>query len=832
MTHPLPAPLLLTFPAIEGGHLPLVGGKAFRLALLAQHHFQVPPGLVLTTAFFEAQLRHCQFAPLWAGSPDVAVTSEALAWLAGALKTRPLAPALLTAMEAALAETFDPALSSFAVRSSAVDEDARDHSFAGIHLTELGVPRAALPIAITRCWASALGEPALQYRLTHSMSIQAIKIAVLIQPMLTPTSAGVAFTLNPLTGSRAELVIEAARGGGQAVVGGTVQPALYRLANQPPDYPPLEAPPDGPLSAAELAQLAGQLVHIQALLEGPQDIEWANQQNTFYVLQARPAAAPVTPAPRVDVEWTRSAFLEFLPNMPLPLSASVLEQAQSGVMAFFDNLGLNVEGLGIPVKLILGRPYLNLTLLKRAVIQAGLVPGGVLPLLRHTEAERQGYPIVGNWAAAWQARRAYRQVLGCVVQPGQVVARYRRLAANASAKLGNFSTAAPPPALLHQLGQLEPLYRAYLEADLALTGGAAALETVGRRLLAGFTPNPAAWVRVLAGDAPPGFDPQLQADLLRLAAVVRQNPQFERRLTQSQNWAALKPEAPPEFVEPFLAALARHGSGAPYPADLGCPRYAEDPAALLSLIRDWVGGQPESGSGPRLGWRRGPLALVIKSLRRLLRARGVLAQTHGQAVAVGRGWAQALGALWAGQGWVAHADDIFWLTLLEIERGILVGPEAGLSLAAAVQTRRDTVRVFAQTGVPFSLLESQIPLLQVGGMAADSLAQSAMVGLPISPGQMQGTVQVMQSPTHYTEITKNTVLVLPSTAPEFLLLLHRAGGLIVETGGLLSHGSVIAREYGLPAVANIPQATHRLRTGDRVLIDGSTGVVQLLESAS
>jgi len=171
--------------------LPLVGGKAFRLALLKQHGLCVPPGLVLTTAFFEAQLQHAQLVPLWAGSPDIAVTTEALLWLAEMLKTKPLAKELSVALNQALDGLFGSDTEQFAVRSSANDEDQRDHTFAGVHLTELGVPRSVLPIAITRCWASALDRPAIEYRQVHGMSIQGIRIAVLIQPMLSPHSAGV-----------------------------------------------------------------------------------------------------------------------------------------------------------------------------------------------------------------------------------------------------------------------------------------------------------------------------------------------------------------------------------------------------------------------------------------------------------------------------------------------------------------------------------------------------------------------------------------------------------------------------------------------------------------
>ncbi|MDX1521105.1 MAG: PEP/pyruvate-binding domain-containing protein, partial [Anaerolineae bacterium] len=223
MNKPSPACWIKTLDEIDGADLAIVGGKAFRLARLKRNGLNVPPGLVLTTDFFESHINHTKLTPLWMGSPDIAVTTESLGWLADSLKTTPLPRFLIDALNEECRRVFDPAIEQFAVRSSAIDEDQRDHTFAGIHLTELGVPRSALPIAITRCWASALSEVALEYRQVHGMSIQGIRIAVLIQPMLTPTSSGVGFTANPINGKREELIIEATWGLGQALVSGEVQ---------------------------------------------------------------------------------------------------------------------------------------------------------------------------------------------------------------------------------------------------------------------------------------------------------------------------------------------------------------------------------------------------------------------------------------------------------------------------------------------------------------------------------------------------------------------------------------------------------------------------------
>ena len=161
----------------------------------------------------------------------------------------------------------------------------------------------------------------------------------------------------------------------------------------------------------------------------------------------------------------------------------------------------------------------------------------------------------------------------------------------------------------------------------------------------------------------------------------------------------------------------------------------------------------------------------------------------------------------------------------------MVGTEVAITPSSTVQARKEIRQIYAKTKMPPSLKESQLSAIQLGLEISTEAPSDVTIGLPVSPGQTRGTVTVVHSPAEVGQLPADTILVMPSTGPDWLPLLHLAAGLIVETGGLLSHGSVIAREYGLPAVANIPHATQRFHSGDKVLVDGSTGVVQLLEAA-
>jgi pyruvate,water dikinase len=828
------APWVLSLEQIDGATLPLVGGKAYRLAQLKQHGFKVPSGLVLTTHFFESQIQHTKLIPLWAGSPDIAVTAEALLWLADALKTKPLAPHLSQALQTALNDTL-PDSQNFAVRSSVIDEDQHDHTFAGMHLTELGVPRSALPIAITRCWASALRGPAIKYRQAHGMSIQSIRVAVLIQPMLTPRSAGVAFTANPITGARNEVVIEATWGLSHRLVSGEIQPHFYRLSNQPPDYAlieqkpgavrPAAAPHNGPLAPEEITRLAELLVQIQALMGQAQDVEWALQHDAFFVLQTRPIAAPPEPSLTVDQEWTRAGYLDSLPDLPSPLFGALLERAQPQLLLFFNQLGFDLKGAGPYEKLILGRPYLNLTLLKTVLAQLGWRPDHFLRAIGYIPVDTTPAKIsLFNGATVWRANRHYRLLFKQLRE----LRRQTHLIQTMTQHINPFQPDASPADLLHQLAQQDKVFAALATAYAQVTLGIGLVSSLGSALLAPVTKSP---IQTLYLIAQQGVKTR-RAELAESVNVLSQDEQVNAYLNSQVEMVPDKPPIPAALKN----WLAGYGHWAGYEADPACPRYGDDPAALLNLWQSQQQIAALDAARQKLpsinAWRAWAARPLINLLQRLLVLRETLDESRAEAMAALRRWHVVLGQKWRDQGRLEQPQDIFWLSLAEIEQAIMKETGQVLTLVSIVQARKETYAGYAKTQMPLLLRDSQIPQLQWGGgLVADTT--EVMIGLPISPGQARGVVVVVHHPDEIEPLAETPMIfVMPSTDPAWLAHLHLASGLIVETGGLLSHGSIIAREYGLPAVANIPQATGRLRTGDVVLVDGSTGIVQVLERAS
>ena len=881
-------PWLKTLDEIEGGDLPLVGGKAFNLATLRRHGLPATNGLVVTCAFFEVHLRHHQFIPIWAGSPDVAVTEGALCWLADALKTSPMAPELMDALKARLAETF-PDVESFAVRSSAIDEDTPRHTFSGIHVSELGVPREMVPISLSRCWASALSKPALEYRRQHGIPIQSIRLAVLIQPYIQPAVTGVAFTINPLSGARDELVVEATFGHAGSLVSGEITPARYHLTKRPPDYALLDWTPGdttyvmspakmghdaplvgddrGPLSASQLRRLAQYLEHIEALMGAPQDVEWAmtgenlEEDEEFLFFQSRSITGLTGDAVPFDVEWTRAEIREFLPDLPSPLCASMLERTQAKALYFFERPGFSVDEVGPYLKIIFGRPYLNLTLARRLLAQSGLSPDGVLWVIGHAKfSATKGPDHAVDWHQMWKCRGPIIRLLLRGLPIRAKLSRFKRLSDEVRDSLSATDwTKASPASLLARFRLRTQLGSQMAEANFVLSAAAAAAYSALAQTLGSVTDEVEQLARQAISKSITTSGARQGHTLLELARIAQADDQVRHYLSEPNRGFADYRQALADtpFLADFDDFIAQHGQSAAFEADPGWPRYGEDPSSLLVTVAhitefEALPGRPgvsdnahDTGQLPGeevqlrpslkptrgLDWLRYRLAnLVIKRLGRLTKMRAQLRMLYGESMTDCRSWDLNLAERWVARGWLAEPRDYFWLTMEEIERALMAEAEVGPTLPALVRARREVYQTYTATEMPYTMRESDVARLVPGHGLMGTPLSSVLSGLPVSPGQVQGQVIVLHRPQDLAHMQEGAILVTPSTDTAWFPIFLKARGLIVETGGLLSHGSIIAREFGLPAVANIPDATSRFQNGDLVLLDGSTGLVQILDA--
>lgn len=856
---------LLTLDEINVDDLNLVGGKALTLATLKRNYLETPSGLVVTSAFFEAQINHCAYTPIWAGSPDVAVTETSLEFLADFLKTTPLAHRLDVAFKAKLKQVFPSEVQSFAVRSSAIDEDLRDHSFAGAYLTELGVPRDLLAVSLTRCWASALSGRSIQYRLKRGMSIQCIKIAVLIQPMLRPNTAGVGFTFNPVTGARDELVIEASSGLGDKVVSSTVNPYRYHLVRQSASYSILKKIPSDavnltrePLSTKQLITLAKVLEQIEAMMGTPQDVEWAYQDDTLYVLQTRPITTVLETQPDFfDSEWTRANHPEILPEIPSPLFISLMKRTQDRGLAFFAQIGLDVLGLGPYLKDIYGRPYLNLSLVKRVLTQLGFNPIPLLAMVGYIEAEPgTSNPFRVDWGAVWRARKPSLKLLARIFQMGKTVKTYQETIHHVIEQLQEPSNS--PGDALRQFKLREQVYGELIGTGLILVSAITGLMITIAKIISPLMTFSGTLISSLGKIDVNSVAADYSLMLLKLGQEATKEKTVFEYLTRNNNTfsdyqIAL---AGTQFLAKFDAYIAERGDRATYEPDVGWPRFREQTDKLLYTISQYAklaaeGSLDESQTRSKrstaqiwqeltssargidrwVPWRRILAYPLVVLLRKIFALRGEMLTAEAKGMAAIRTWDLTRATRWVQADYLEVADDYFWLTIEEIERVLVAENDAGIYLKSAVAARKDTYQTYAEIQVPIVIKDSEIPHLYPGDDYSRGLLSGTLMGLPVSPGQVQGIVKILEETDGLDQIPEGSILVAPSTDPALLPFFPLAVGLIVEVGGMLSHGSIIAREYGVPAVSSVVDARKRLKSGDRVLLDGSTGVVQILESA-
>jgi pyruvate,water dikinase len=629
----------------------------------------------------------------------------------------------------------------------------------------------------------------------------------------------------------------------------------------------------GPLSAFQLRKLAQYLEHIEALMGAPQDVEWAitgkdpTDDEAILFFQSRSITVLTSNAAPSDVEWSRADFRESLPDLPSPQCASLLQRTQDQANSFLSRLGFNLHKLGPCLKIIYGRPYLNLTMARRLLAQSGLSSDGVLWITGHTELSGTSDPTCAlDWRQMWRTRRPIARLLLRGLRPKAEVDRFKRLSDEVHRSLSITDwRQASPNSLLARFRLRTDLSSQMVEADFVLSAAAAATYSVIAQVLSSLTNDAGQLVREATRTGKRASDRPQGRMLLELARIARADDHVRHYLAGAdENFADYgQTLAGTAFLAAFDEFLTRYGQSATFEADPGWPRYGEDPASLLATVARMTEAEalPErrgasvdehrteqmtgsdgtrdiqlqeslqaTGGLDKLPpWRYWLANLVVKRLHRLTKVRTQLRIQYDRSMSFCRTWDLRLAERWVASGWLAEPGDYFWLTMEEVERALMGEAEIGPTIPALVRARREVYQTYAATEMPYAMRESDVTRLVPGHGLMETALSSVLSGLPVSPGQVQGRVVVLNRPEDSDRMQEGVILVTPSTDTAWFPIFLKARGLIIETGGLLSHGSIITREFGLPAVANIPNATNCFHDGDLVLLDGSTGLVQILD---
>jgi pyruvate,water dikinase len=781
-----------------------------------------------------------------------------------------------------------------AVRSSATAEDLPDLSFAGLQDTYLQVVGDEDVLrSVVRCMASLWTARALGYRSRNDTPHREAALAVVVQEMVPSEASGVLFTADPLTGRRDTVVIDATLGLGEALVSGRVEPDHYvldaagrivtrrlgakavALRGRPgggTETVAEEAAGRQALPDAAVVELAALGREAARLFRAPQDLEWAWAGGRLFLLQSRPITSlyPLPdglPAEPLRVLGSFGALQGMLDPLT-PLGQDAMRGLGAGMLR---QLGLRVTLDTQRFLLVAGeRLFYNLTPVVRSRLVRRMGPdawrdkdpavGRVLERLLDDPrlAPEGGLP---RWEWLWTGARLAVPFLGRALfmllwpDPGRerVLRRTEAALARAAAWSAEATTLARRVRLLERL------------ADC---GMAVALGRMLPALSVGLLPL--RLLQDLGAGVPDGKTSALEATrglphnvttvmdlaLWQTAGTIKADPDsaavFRHRPAgelAADYLAGHLPDVAQDAVAAFLDAYGMRGLAE---IDLGRPRWREDPTMVMQVLRSYLditdpkqapdrvfargAGAAEAavqrlaGAVRRTRWGR-LKALVVRGAARRLRALAGLRESPKFLLIRLFGLARAglldSGRQLADAGVLDRADDVFFLKLDELRALAAREPRAWRLLIA--QRRQTYRRELRRRQVPRVLLSDGRAFYDEADAPAGSGAR-VLVGTPVSPGVAEGVVRVVRDPAG-ARLAPGEVLVCPGTDPSWTPLFLAAAGLVTEVGGLITHGAVVAREYGIPAVVGVPQATTRLRTGQRVRVDGTSGHVMLLDEA-
>ena len=836
----------------------LCGGKAAGLARLMRAGFNVPAGICLTTDLYRAALRESGvFAEIEALAAPARRTRYAraaqLAEIRRVIENVSLGRDAMELVHRGVTKLRGRGPGVLAVRSSAVLEDHASASHAGVHATFVGEHDTEAVIKhVERCWASLWTDEAWTYRERLGLSHTAAAMAVVIQRFVAAGRAGVAFSVDPVTGDPATVVIEAAWGAGEQIVSGARTPERYRIAITPGGVSAVPESSSGwrVLSAADTLQLGRLVRRIERTFGVPVDVEWAFDGDHFWIVQARPIAG-VARAPRTA--WTRANVKEVFPDVPSPLAASYLSFALDGMFRrYHASHGHPVpEGTRF-VDVFHGRPYLNLTLMQQMALARGGDPKIVSRLFGGPAATLDGAaskprPEKGIRHVAGLARELLTTVF---VTPRRAPALFRAIRRQAAAAdavpldhlddadlrrhLTRFADAALGPARLSRMHEIVSAQsRAYKMLDRLLAAWLPTrAETIMTQLTTGLGTLPHA---------------RMTYRLMALSEVARSEPSIHAFLTSTHDDEALRGYrrvlTGTRFLEGFDAVLREFGHRAPFESDVMSPRFHEDPLPLLRIIQLYVRVETLE-SAERHALRRKAIqhaaqtdvraalrpaqwllfSIVCSALQRLFGLRDENRHVTTLLVAHLRRIVLEIGRRAVHAGLLDQRDDIFFVFWAELPHVL----EGEGNWRQVVRERRREQEVHLGTPAPDLLVGADDQHAVTATKVDDN---DVLAGLGVSAGTVTGRVKILHSISGVPALS-GEIVVLSAIEPSVTPLFPLVSGVIAEIGGLLSHGAILAREYGLPAVVNVTDATRRLKDGDPVELNGMTGRVRVLGRAN
>ncbi|MFF4196725.1 rifamycin-inactivating phosphotransferase [Nonomuraea sp. NPDC001831] len=865
---------VLEFGQINAANIADVGGKGVALGELSRiDGVRVPDGFCVTTEAFQRVVSavpsfDAQLELLAKVDPDDPAAVRALsAEIRAVIEGAPVPDDVVAAIGESLARLGEQA--ACAVRSSATAEDLPTASFAGQQDSYLNVVgRAEVLAHVRRCWASLFTERAVVYRRRNGFDHRGVRMAVVVQRMVFPDAAGVLFTADPVTSDRRTAVVEAVWGLGEALVSGVVAGDVYTVRDERVvdvsvgdkarvvRASPAGGTEEGPVEAGrsvrraltdeQAVRLVGLGRRIEAWFGRPQDIEWCLSGEEFHVVQSRPITT-LFPVPVADDQdnhvYVSVGHQQMMTDAMKPLGLSFWQLTTSRPMA--EAGGRLFVDVAPVLATAAGRANLIGTLGKsdpliRDALQTVVDRGD---FIRAVPEEESG---VAPAAAPPAPIETDPELVAELVRDGResVAVLRRRIEELSGPELFEF--------ILADIAELRRLLFGPRSFQAIMAGMEAAWwlndhleEWLGERNVAD----------VLTQSVPHNVTSEMGLALLDVADVIRPHAEvvaFLQRVAaedrEGDGFLEELGELPGgrEAAEAMRGFLERYGMRCPGEIDITRTRWSERPAMLVPVILGNVRNF-EAGAGARRFEQGRQEALrkerdVLARLRALPDGERKAAETERMIARVrtfaGYREFPKYGmvcrylaykqALWreadrlVRAGVLRDREDVFYLRFQELQEVVRTGEADG----ELVRRRREDFR-WHETLRPPRVITSDGEVL-AGRYQREDVPPGALAGLAVSAGTVEGRARVVPDMAR-ADLAAGDILVTAFTDPSWTPLFVGIAGLVTEVGGLMTHGAVIAREYGLPAVVGVEGATRLIRDGQRIRVHGTDGYVELLD---
>jgi pyruvate,water dikinase len=859
---------VLDFQEIDRTQVAVVGGKGAHLGELSRiEGLRVPAGFCVTTDAFrrimaEAPSMHDRLDALSRPKADDREAIPALsAEIRRTLEGIAIPDDLAAAITGALARLGERA--ACAVRSSATAEDLPTASFAGQQDTYLNVVGpAAILQHISRCWASLFSDQAVTYRLRNGFDHRNVHMAVVVQRMVFPQAAGVLFTADPVTGNRRVASVEATFGLGEALVSGLANADVYQVrdgelvakAVAAKRLAVLASPAGGTreqaieperqeqpaLTDAQVVRLVQLGRRIEAHFGRPQDVEWCLVDDGFQIVQSRPITTlfPIPAAEdRENHVYISVGHQQMMTDPMKPLGLSFWQMttprpmAEAGGRLFVDV----TRALASPASRagLLGLAGRSDPLIRDA-LQTVIDRGDFIPSLPDVEAG--GSPAGGAPATIETDPAIVAELIG-------------RSHASVAALKRDIRTKSGPELLDFILADIQELRRILFDptSHQVIMAGMEATWWLNEQMQAWLGEKNAA--DTLTQSVPHNVTSEMGLALLDVADVIRPYPHVVAYLQRVEDDGFLDGLAELEggreardAIRAWLDAYGMRGAGE---IDITRPRWSERPTTLLPIIlgnvRNFEPGEAERrferGRQEAREKEQGlleRLRALPEGARKAEEAKRMIDRVRTFAGyreypkygMVSRYFVYKRAMLEEAERLVKsnvlrEKEDVFWLRFQELH-DVARTNQVDDQL---IRQRKDEFR-FYRALTPPRVLTSEGEAV-AGSYRRDDLPPGSLVGLPVSAGTIEGRARVILDMAE-ADLEAGDILVTAYTDPSWTALFVPIEGLVTEVGGLMTHGAVIAREYGLPAVVGVEHATRAIRDGQRIRVHGTDGYVEIL----